>query len=139
MMITHITRALSVLCGYGTGMALYRRDNCERNHWHIFKVNIMALMDELVEAFDELWHFRCLAFFFEICDVWHTLVVLMIRTFLPRSVHKSKFIWLITFFVAGVITPWKHGARFIDYGCIRSFRHCQQGDHKCSNNKHMAK
>ena len=139
MMITLITRFFSVLCGYARGMAVYRRDNCERNHRHIFKANVKALMDELVEAMEEIRHFRCSAFFFEMCDVWHTVVVLIVRAFLPRSTHQSRFLWFTVFFVAGVITPWKHGARYVDHGCIRSFRHCQQGDHLCSNNKHMQK
>ena len=133
MMTTHIVRFLSVLYGYSTGMAVYRHDNCESNRWQIFKTNLVAITDELVEAIEEIRHFQCLAFFLEMCDVWHTIVVLMIRTLLPRSFHESSFIWFMAFFLAGVITPWKHGARYVDHGCIRSSRHCQQGDHKCSN------
>ncbi|UJR06954.1 hypothetical protein I4U23_011242 [Adineta vaga] len=138
-MITYMARFLSVLYGYATGMALYRRDNCERNYWHMVKVNVTALMDEFVEVLEEIWYFRWGAFFLEMCDVWHTLVVLFIRTLLPKFLQQSKWIWLMAFFIAGGITPWKHGARYVDQGCIRNARHCQQGDHKCSNSKYLTK
>lgn len=128
------TSFLSVLFGYGAGMVVYHRDNfSERNRLDIFKNTFSALADEFAEAFQELRQFRCSNFLSEICDVWHTVVVLMVRTVLPKAVQNNRSVWCIAFFLAGAVTPWKHGARYLNHGCIRSVVHCRRKDHLCSN------
>lgn len=131
-----ISQFLSVLRGYATGMIVYHQNNCtDGDRWNLFKTSLKASIDELFEVFDELRHGRWKSLFDELADLWHTIVVLGVRTFLPMNVQTRPWIWYIVFFWAGIKTPWKHGTRYLDHRCIRSAKHCKTKDHVCSNNR----
>lgn len=131
-----IAQFLSILHGYAIGMIVYHQNNCtDGNRWNLFVESLKAMFDELIEVMDELRHCQWKALFDELADLWHTCVVLVVRTFLPLKMQTSLWLWCIVFFWAGVKTPLKHGSRYLHHQCIRSEKHCKTKDHSCANNR----
>lgn len=130
-----IQRLHAIVNGYAYGMVKYRKAN-EPNLSRIQALlNILpALIDESKEFLYALRKFQIKESFFELNDIYHTIVLSIVYTILPKVLLNNVYTFYFVFFMSGVLTPAKHGIRYLKYGCIRSIEHCKHNDHNCVNN-----
>jgi hypothetical protein len=86
-------------------------------------------MDEIIECYREIKNGRFHNAFLELLDVYHCFIKLLLLLFVPLPNYK------ITWQVIAIIIPFyniqKHGLRYKQSKCIRSFSHHLLKDHIC--------
>lgn len=93
-----------------------------------------SVVEEFTEMKEELQAGHWIAAVKEFADMIHAITWIFVFM-LPNIITESKALYVIVFFLAGIITPYKQGVRYIENGCIRSPRNCKAGDHTCESSK----
>jgi hypothetical protein len=133
MLMTYLTRTIYVCHNYAIGIAEFQRLNPfeSDNLRDTVSTSIKVTMDEVDEMVDEIKAGEWTRAFFEMADVLHSIAVSLILILLPRKWIEAPWIWYVVFVASGIITPMKHGERFIRHGCVRSEKNCASGKHRC--------
>lgn len=119
---------------YGLGMVTYRVNNKSRYEaWSM----AMATYDEFIELIEAIIAREWYEAIAEMCDVIHGIVNTVALFMLGSLMKKTSVYWII--YILCPLTAWKHGDRYLRYGCTRSINHhSEDGDgigHICSGNK----
>ena len=93
---------------------------------------VTSLGEELIEVKDELAVGNAYGATKEIADAIHAFVWIFVFL-LPHFLVHRREVYYIIFFLAGLLTPYKQGKRYMINGCIRSPRNCEIGDHICNS------
>lgn len=121
----------AIISAYAQGISVYLQDN------HGFRAQNMARMvtsfgEEVLEAKEEIAAGNVLAATKEMADALHAFVWIFVFL-LPQILLRRREIYYLIFFLAGVITPYKQGQRYLQNGCIRSPRNCERQNHICGS------
>jgi hypothetical protein len=126
---------IQIIHGYAIGMINYNETNDKNSTRQLLLLNLIpALFEELREYMHDLVNFRFMNAFLELNDVYHTIIVTLVMLFSPKFITNQVYIWYLVFFWSGILTPAKHGLRYLKYGCIRSLNNCKNNEHNCINN-----
>ena len=130
-----IKLAIRILHGYSIGMAKYRELN-DKNLTRKLAIqnSLLSINEEFIEYVNDLKKLNLKNAFYELCNVYHTLVVALVSVIFPSYITRKSYIWYLVFFWSGILTPVKHSRRFLKYGCIKSLNRCKINDHNCINN-----
>ena len=104
---------------YARGMVAYRTNNWKgrAEAWSM----AAATYDEFIELIEAIVAFESFEVIAELCDVTHgivnTIALLVLGSWMKNTV-VYRFLYLLC-----PLTAWKHGDRYLKYGCVRSLNH----------------
>lgn len=114
---------------YAEGMAMYRTENW-KGRGEIISM-LCALLSEVYEVFEAVIKFQPFEVVAELCDVWHALLC-TVSILVLGSWTQSQIVYYFLYLIAP-LTAWKHGDRYLKYGCVRSLNnHRGTLDHVCT-------
>lgn len=124
-----MTPNTDVISAYAKGISIYLQNN------HAGRAQSVARMgtsfgEEMIEVKEEIVARNALAAGKELADALHAFVWIFVFLLPHCLIHRQELYYLV-FFLAGVLTPYKQGERYMKNGCIRSPRNCRLGDHTC--------
>ena len=93
---------------------------------------LTSFCEELLETKNELAAGNAVEATREMADAVHAFVWIFVFL-LPKVLLHRRELYYLVFFLAGLVTPYKQGKRFMVHGCIRSPRNCQAGGHVCKS------
>lgn len=117
---------------YGRGMVAYRSKNWQgrAEAWSM----IVATWDEFIELVEAIVALDGMEAIAELCDVIHGLVNTTALLVLGTLMKNTVVYWFL--YLLCPLTAWKHGDRYLKYGCVRSLNHHNQDgsakNHVCS-------
>lgn len=121
---------------YITGMVEYINLNeITKSRWYVIKTNILGIYDETIEVINEILCFNIRNIIIELLDLYHSVLILFVFILLPKCYWTNEYVWNIMFYISFIITPVKHGKRYIYNHCIRSSQHCIKRTHICRSLK----
>lgn len=120
---------------YARGMVAYRTNNWKgrTEAWSM----AAATYDEFIELIEAIIACDLCEAFAELCDVTHgivnTIALLLLGSWMKNTV-VYQFLYELC-----PLTAWKHGDRYLKYGCVRSLNHHNEDGsakkHVCSGDK----
>lgn len=120
---------------YGRGMVAYRSNNWKGRSeaWSM----ALATHDEFKELIEAIVECEWFEAFEELCDVIHGTVNTVALLLLGSWMKNRKVYWFL--YLLCPLTAWKHGDRYLRYGCVRSLNHHNEDGsakkHVCSGDE----